>query len=284
MRNQRGREALPRALDDRLPGSIERRRAQTLHSPKSQRGFTLVEMLVAVVTGAFLVATAFRMLTANQRTADLIANKGDLRDRATLATTQVNRTLTMAGFGITRMDVVFRKSGSLSDTILVWSNPSERRTTLIDSAPAGTEVLRVFKDSGFTVGGFLGITDSLNHEYSRVIGVSGDSINGFRIKLSGGISNSFAAGVPDIYPVQKERIFADPQQKALIRYVDDRRQTLGEGITSFRTQFLNVNGTAAAAHKDIRVITFSLTGSFKAPAGANGNMSFSSTVIPRNIL
>lgn len=251
---------------------------------RRQAGFTLVEMLVAVVTGAILVAAAFRMLNANQRTADLIAEKGDLRDQATLATTQVNRTLTMAGFGITRMDVVFRKAGSLTDTVIVWSNPSERRTTLIDSAPAGTNVLRVFKDSGFTQGCFLGITDSLKHEYTRVTSISGDSVNGFRIYLSGSLENSFAAGVPDIYPVRKERIFADPEEKALIRYVDDRRQTLGEGITAFRAQLLNVNGATAASHKDIRVITFSLTGSFKAPAGSSGLMSFSSTVIPRNIL
>ena len=251
---------------------------------RRQAGFTLVEMLVAVVTGAFLVATAFRMLTANQKTADLIAEKGDLRDQATLATTQVNRTLTMAGFGITRMDVIFRSAGTLTDTVIVWSNPSERRTTLIDSAPAGTTVLRVFKDSGFTAGCFLGITDSLKHEYKRVSSVSGDSANGYRLYLSAGLGQSFAAGVPDIYPVQKERIFAEPQQKTLVRYVDDRRQTLGGGITAFRAQLLNVNGTQAAAHRDIRVITFSLTGTFKAPAGATGNMSFSSTVIPRNIL
>lgn len=252
---------------------------------RTQRGFTLVEMLVAMVVGSVLMTGLFRIWNQNRTTTEMIANKGDLRDRVTLATTQVNRSITMAGFGIENMEVVRRAAGSLTDTLVVYSNESERRTTLVDSAARNATSIRVFKDSGLAVGGLLGITDSLQHEYARIQSISGNEDDGFVVALSGPLANAYSAGVPDIYPVTKERFFADAQGKALVRYVGDRRQTLGDGITQFKVQLLDSRGNPAATHKDIRVITFSLVGSYKASTGTSpGVLSFSSTVIPRNIL
>lgn len=251
---------------------------------KRQAGFSLIEMMVAVVVGSLLITSLFRLWTHNQRTTDLIANKGDFRDKATLATTQLNRSITMAGFGISKMDVMRRQSGSLSDTLVVYSNTTERRTTLVDTAAAGTSMITVFKDSGFTAGCFLGITDSIKHEYARVDRMEGDSINGFRLYLIAGLGNSYLPGVPDIYPVQRERFYADAQNRTLVRFVDDRRLTIGAGVTTFRVQFLDLNGNSASTHRDIRVVTFSISGNYKAPTGSPSTMSFSSTVIPRNIL
>jgi prepilin-type N-terminal cleavage/methylation domain-containing protein len=261
-----------------------RNRAQTRHPSESQQGFTLPEMLVALVVSSFLVLGLFRIWNQNRRTTDLIANKGDFRDRATLATTRVNRTVTMAGFGISRMDVVSRRSGSGTDTLVVYSNPSERRTTLIESVPAGAREIKVFKDSGFAVGCFLGITDSLKNEYARVEGIGGNASDGYLLTLSGGLANAYLAGVPDIYPVQREKIFADSAAKSLVRVVDDRRQALGGGITEFRVQLLDNTGNPAATQRELRVITFTLSGNYKAPAGMPSLMTFTSTVIPRNIL
>lgn len=251
---------------------------------KRQAGFSLIEMMVAVVVGSLLITSLFKLWTNNQRTTDLIANKGDFRDKATLATTQLNRSITMAGFGISKMDVIYRSSGSLSDTLVVFSNNTERRTTLVDSVAAGASEIKVFKDSGFSAGCFLGITDSIKHEYARVHRIEGDSIDGFKLVLTAGLANSYQTGVPDVYPVQRERFFADAENRTLVRFVDDRRLTVGAGVTAFRVQFLNINGNPASSHKDIRVVTFSLSGSYKAPTGTPSTMSFSSTVIPRNIL
>jgi len=281
---QAGWEALARDAGRCPEASPEGRRAPSLLPSESQRGFSLPEMMVALVVSSLLIAGLFRIWNQNRRTTDLISSKGDFRDKATLATTRVNRTVTMAGFGITRMDVVKRVSGTRTDTLVVYSNPSERRTTVIEPAPAGTREIRVFKDSGFAVGCFLGITDSLKHEYARVEGISGNETDGYRLTLSGALSNGYLAGVPDIYPVQREKIFADPTAKSLIRIVDDRRQALGEGITEFRVQLLTNSGSQATTHKDIRVITFTILGNYKAPAGVPSLMTFTSTVIPRNIL
>lgn len=252
---------------------------------RAQTGFTLVEMLVAMVVGSLLMTGLFRIWNQNKTASDMIASKGDFRDRVTLATTQVNRSITMAGFGISKMEVVRRAAGSLTDTLVLYSNESERRTTLVDSAARHSTSIKVFKDSGFVVGGLLGITDSIKHEFARIQSIQGNETDGFTVALSGPLANAYSAGVPDIYPVTKERIFADAQGKSLVRYVGDRRQTLGEGITQFKVQLLDHRGSAAAAHKDIRVITFSLVGSYKATAGATpAVLSFNSTVIPRNIL
>jgi prepilin-type N-terminal cleavage/methylation domain-containing protein len=249
-----------------------------------QRGFTMVELMVALVAGALVVAAMFRLLDQNRKAADLISNRGDFRNQATLATTQVNRAITMAGFGISRMEVLKRSAGSLTDTLTVFSNPGERRTTLVDTATAGRTSFRVFKDSGLSVGGWVGITDSLKHEYVRVLGIEEDFVEGFRVHIYGQLANTYLPGVHDIYPVQRERYFIDPTERTLVRYVDDRRLKLAEGVTEFKVQLLTQTGSPASVHRDIRVVTFSLTGRYKAPAGTLNSMSFSSTVIPRNIL
>ncbi len=281
---QKGYEALAHGGRRGLKASAEGLRASSRLPSESQRGFSLPEMLVALVVGSLLIMGLFRIWNQNRRTTDLIANKGDFRDRATLATTRVNKSVTMAGFGITRMDVVKRRPGSVTDTLVIYSNPSERRTTLIEAVSAGARELKVFKDTGFTAGCFLGITDSLHNEYVRVEDIEGNESDGFRLALSGGLSYAYQAGVPDIYPVQREIIFADTAAKALIRIVDDRRQSLGSGITEFRVQLLDNSGNAAATQRELRVITFSLTGNYKALAGMPSLMTFTSTVIPRNIL
>jgi prepilin-type N-terminal cleavage/methylation domain-containing protein len=247
-------------------------------------GFTLIEMLITLVIGSILVSAVFRLWQQNRRASELISSKGDFRDRATLATTQLNRSITMAGFGMTRMDVLRKGSGTHTDTLVVYSNDSERRTTLMDTARSGQTVLRVFKDSGFAASTFLGITDSLNHEYRRVARIAGNAVDGFEIHLTSALSHTYLPGVPDIYPVQRERFFADVAEKSLVRYVDDRRIILAGGVTEFRVQLLTRSGAPASLHRDIRVVTFSLTGQYKAPQGMPSSMSFSSTVIPRNIL
>jgi prepilin-type N-terminal cleavage/methylation domain-containing protein len=247
-------------------------------------GFTLIELLVSLVIGSFLVTALFQIWNTNRKETDRIQTKADYRDRATLATTALNRSITMAGFGLSKLDVISRVSGSLTDTLKLYSNAEERRTTLRDTARIGSVQLTVFKDSGFTVGTLIGITDSLKQEYVRLTAISGDASSGFRFTVSPALGNAYLPGVPDIYPVQKETFYIDHADSVLVRLVDSRRIELAQGITEFRVDLRDGSGAPATKCKNIRVITFSLTGSYKAPTGAPSQMSFSSTVIPRNIL
>lgn len=247
-------------------------------------GFTLAEMLVATVIGALLMTAVLRLWKANQSETNRIQDKTDFRDKATLATTKLNRSITMAGFGITKMDVIQRRAGTLSDTLTIYSNESELRTTLRDSAKISGSYLMVFKDTGFTEGGMLGITDSINQEYATIAAISGDTANGFRIELSSGLQNTYLPGVPDIYPVQKEIIYIDGSTSSLVRKVGQNRQVLSDGITDFRVDMRDGSGNIATYYRNIRVITFSMMGTYKAPSGTPNQMRFSSTVIPRNLL
>lgn len=250
----------------------------------SAAGFTLIELLVSLVIGSMLITSLFKLWQTNQSETDRIQSKVDYRDRFTIATTAVNRSITMAGFGMSKMDVIVKATGSYTDTLTLYSNESERRTTLRDTVRAGNSAMIVFKDSGFVVGCLIGITDSLRHEYVRISSISGDSNSGFRLGFSPPLHNSYSAGVPDIYPVEKEVFFIDGTQRALVRKVDDARFVLATGMTDFRIDLRNGTGMPATSCQSIRVVTFSLLGTFKAPAGTPNQMRFSSTVIPRNIL
>jgi prepilin-type N-terminal cleavage/methylation domain-containing protein len=253
-------------------------------SLRRERGFTMVEVMVSLVMGAILLTAVYRLWLANHNTSARLGSKTDFRDRATLATTGLNRSITMAGFGMTKLDVLFRIRTEASDTLIVYSNPTERRTTLRDTAYVGSTSILVFTDSGFATGGRIGITDSLQQEYSIITGVTGDSATGFRLGLSAPLEHKFLAGVPDIYPVQKEKFFINRATNALVRKVDASTTVLAAGINDFRVELKDAAGNDATSYRSIRVVTFSLAGTYKAPQGSFNTMRFSSTVIPRNIL
>ncbi|MDQ3002082.1 MAG: prepilin-type N-terminal cleavage/methylation domain-containing protein [Fibrobacterota bacterium] len=247
-------------------------------------GFTLIELLVSLVIGSMLITSLFKLWQTNQSETNRIQSKVDYRDRFTIATTAVNRSITMAGFGMSKMNVIVKATGSFTDTLTLYSNESERRTTLRDTALAGHSSMLVFKDSGFVEGCLIGITDSLRHEYVRVSSMSGDSSAGFRLEFSPALRYTYAAGVPNIYPVKREIFFIDGTEQALIKKVDDDRVVLATGMKDFRIDLRDGSGLPATSCQSIRVVTFSLMGTYKAPAGTPNQMRFSSTVIPRNIL
>lgn len=252
---------------------------------KRQTGFTLVEMLVSMVIGGMLITSLFKLWNNNRLETDRIQSKSDFRDRATLATTALNRSITMAGFGLTKIDVIRSATGSLSDTLTLFSNAAERHTTLRDSAAYHASELCVFNDTGFTVGSLLGITDSLNQQIVKVVSISGDSSTGFLIRIEPGLESPFAAGVPDIFPVQKEVFYVDRgEDTSLVKHLNGRRTVLARGITEFRVDLRDANGAIATQCRNIRVVTFSLAGSYRPVAGTVDLMRFSSTVIPRNLL
>jgi prepilin-type N-terminal cleavage/methylation domain-containing protein len=251
---------------------------------KRESGFTLVEMLVALVIGSMVITAVFRIWRANQSESTRIGIKSDFRDRATLATTSLNRAITMAGFGMSKMNVIQKGSGSSTDTLTLFSNPQERRTTLRDTARLGSNEILIFTDSGFVVGGMLGITDSLQQEYAKIIDIHGDTASGFRITLAGQLEHTYKPGVPDVYPVEKERFFIQGSSQTLFRIVGDRNIALAKGITEFRVDLRDASGNPTNISKNMRVVSFQFTGTYKAPQGTPNQMRFSSTVIPRNIL
>jgi prepilin-type N-terminal cleavage/methylation domain-containing protein len=247
-------------------------------------GFTLVETMVSVVIGALLMTALYQLWTANERTSLRLGNKSDFRDRATLATTQLNHSITLAGFGLTKLDVIFRSRAEATDTLIVYSNPSERKTTLRQTAPLGSSTILVFIDTGLSVGTRIGITDSLQQEYAVISAISGDLAQGFTLTLSSPLLHRYEAGVPDIFPVQREKYYIDRNTSALIHKINSATSVLADGITDFRVDLFDGSGNPASSYHAIRVVNFSMTGTYKVPAGNFNTMRFSSTVIPRNIL
>lgn len=249
-----------------------------------QTGFTLIEVMVSTVLAAILMTALFRLWGDNQSASLRLGNKADFRDKATLATTALNRAITMAGFGMSKLDVIARGHADSTDTLILYHNPEERRTTLRDTARVGSNYLLVFNDSGFAEGGRLAITDSLHQEYAVIAGITGDSASGFRLQLASPLQHRFDPGVPDIFPAVREKFYIDRDSHDLVKDSEGSESVLASEITEFRVELKDASGNPSSSYKSIRVVTFALAGKFKAPEGTFNQMRFSSTVIPRNIL
>ena len=129
-----------------------------------QVGFTLIELLVSMVIGALLVGSLFQLWNNNLRSTYRIQKRGDFRDAATLATTQLNHSIMMAGFGMSKMEVMVKATSDSTDTLTLYSNTSEIRTTLRDTAREFAHEIVVFKDTGFVIGSYIGafLANALN--------------------------------------------------------------------------------------------------------------------------
>jgi type IV pilus assembly protein PilW len=87
-----------------------------LHRNRNQAGFSLVELMVAVAIGAFLMLVIMSMFASTSRSRALQTALSGLNESGRFALSMLSRDLRMAGYRETNW-----MSGSLADTIIVTS-------------------------------------------------------------------------------------------------------------------------------------------------------------------
>jgi hypothetical protein len=247
---------------------------------KNEKGISWLEPVVAMAAAGLLGLALFKLGSA-PRGAGRIEEKGGFHERAALAADQIRGSIAMAGFGITRMEVLRKSGGARTDTLTIFSNLGGRSTTLIAPAAANDSVIALFDNPGLAPGVHLGICDGDKSEYALVKEIDGDSLRGFRVSLASPLAYAYPAGAPDVYPVQRELYFIDLERRSLIHFVDERRMVLAPDMREFRVQLRDQFGAVTAVVQNVKAVTFSLAGSGTNADGASGQMSISSTAIAR---
>lgn len=82
----------------------------------SQRGFTMIEMLVAMAIGLFLIAGVFQIFVANKQSSRIQNNLSHLQENGRYAIIQIGRTLRMTGFKADPTDTTSFVTGAATGT------------------------------------------------------------------------------------------------------------------------------------------------------------------------
>lgn len=258
--------------------------ARPMNPPATGRegGMGIPELMISLVIGALLLSGLFHVWNVNQKESNRIQNKAESRGQLTLAANRLQKSLTLAGFGMDRITTIFKGEGTPSDTLIVYSNEPENRTTLTDTTQVGDTLFLVANARGFKVGCWLGITDGGRQEYLKVrdLDSTTEGANYLAVEPS---RYGYIAGSPDIYPVKREKFYTDARSLALVRIVDNTPEEVARGISDLQIEFKTRQGASTQDARLMKMMSFSFKGSYDSSATAAMNkVTFSSTVIPRN--
>jgi len=247
---------------------------------RGQSGFSLVELLLGITLGTFVLAGIYRLWSNNSEQGNRIQSKIELRNQLALSTKRLNRSITIAGIGLDKVVGLTRIDAIGSDTLNVYTNPDEARTTLVHNYTAGETSITVTEASLFQGIGYVVLANGGSGEVRRVSLKQGAILN-----LESGFENDYASGSAKVFPANREQYYTDQQtQKFVMVSKAGSAVIIAHNVQNFQVAFRNKAGEATDDLSEVRFVNYSLTGIYPAREGALNSMVYSSTSIPRNIL
>lgn len=244
---------------------------------KDGKGFTLIEAVVGLLISSLVLAAALALWNTHQTEGTRLAKKIELRNRLTLASKRLQRSVTLAGIGLDGAASLAKADAVPSDTLTLYTNPEERSTLLSADADHHVAAIQVDDPSLFAAGGYVALVGGGHAELRRVEGIQGPILT-----LDSPFANDYAVAVARVMPAWRERFYSDRQHPRFLRETAQGVQEVASDVKNFQVAFLDRHGESTEDAGKVRSVRFSLTGVFPARKGAIDNIEFSSTAIPRN--
>jgi prepilin-type N-terminal cleavage/methylation domain-containing protein len=242
-------------------------------------GFSLLESLVAMVVGAIVLAGAYGLWSTHNEESYLIGKKIDTQNDLTLAAKRLQRAVTLAGLGLGGAVNIDMEDAAGSDTLTLYRNPSEQRTTLTGDVPNASTTIQVDNPAPFIEAGYVAIALNGIGEVRKIAGVYGSSI-----ELVSAFASTYPVAGTMVYPAARERYFSDQDSSVFVREENGQEFEVATSVKDFQVTFMDGEGAETANLAEVRSIRFSMTGTYPAKEGALNSMVLSSTAIPRNML
>lgn len=246
---------------------------------KRQGGFTTIEIMIGTVIGGIVLAGAFGVWKSSQEEGHRLQKKNQLRDQMALASKQIQRSITLAGTGMGLAPNLVRADAVGSDTLMIFTNQGEARSSLVSNPAVGQYTVFVADGSIFQNARFLALADTARGEVKPI-----DRVQGTVVILGKPLERSYDRMVTMAIPAKREKYYSDQESKTLIRMVDGQAKVMGEDILNFQVSFRDRRGASTNDPRQARTVWFSYTGTFPAREGALNSLLFTSTAIPRNVL
>lgn len=243
------------------------------------RGFTLIEALVGMVVGALVMAGAWRVWKTQHEESFRLRKKTELRDRMALSSKQIQRSITLAGIGLSRAPTLVKADAVGSDTLTIYTNESEARTRPISNLMVGQYAIHVQQPGLLAGAQYVAITDGTRGEVKAV-----DRVHGSVVVLRGPLESAYPMATASLLPARREKYWTDQGGSRLLRSVNASVTVLSEDVRNFQVSFRDRTGASTELPREVRSVHFSFTGVFPARPGMINSLNFTSTAIPRNLL
>lgn len=242
-------------------------------------GFSLVEVIIGMVVGSMVMAGAYSIWLTHQTEGNKLSKKIELRNKLTLASKKIQKSVTLAGIGLAGSANLSKQDAVGSDTLIVFANTQERKSGLASATDHHTPVIQVASPGIFEGAEYIGIAGGGHAELRRVVQVSGTGL-----QLDTAFTNDYPVAGTLVFPAERERFYTDQDSSQFIREASDGAYVVATDVKNFQISFADKHGESTEIPGRIRTVRYSLTGVFPAKAGAISTMIFSSTAIPRNTL
>lgn len=246
---------------------------------KTSAGFTTVELIIGFTVGAIVLAGVYRLWTTNSYEGMRLQQKIELRNQMALSTKKLNQSIIEAGYGLDKVIGLAKDDAIGTDTLTLYRNPSQLRTTLAGSYQHSHAYLTVSNGSLFTSAKYIVLVNGNIGEVRSITRIEGSTI-----LLSRRFDRDYAVAGTSAMPCIQDKYYTDQQTNHLVRVVDGNPTIIGRKILNFQVSFRDKNGNQTENLSQIRFVNYSLTGVYTAQEGALSSVVFSSTSIPRNLL
>jgi hypothetical protein len=231
------------------------------------------------VISSIVLAGAFMLWNTHQQEGMQLAQKISIRNEMTLSSKRIQRSVTLAGFGLDGAANLSKDDAVGSDTLIIYSNSREKRSALASDYVHGYPVLQVADGSAFQGSYYVAIKSGSSREIRRIARRTGSILElDSPLKLDYKVDSAMA------YPASRERYYSDQGAKVLMRENTDGSMVLAKDVTNFQVSFRDKHGESTENGSEVRTVLYSFTGVYKAREGALNSIVFSSSAIARNAL
>jgi len=246
---------------------------------KRAGGFTLVETIVGMVIGTLVLAAAYSLWRTHQVEGMRLSKKIELRNKLTLASKRLQRSVTLAGLGLSGAPNLGKQDAEGSDTLIIYTNPTEAKAGLAADADHHIAAIQVDATAPFAAGSYVALVGGGHAELRRIVSISGSSL-----ALDSALANDYTMAGTLAFPASRERYYSQQDSTRFVHETSDIAHVIATDVKNFQVSFADKLGRSTDIPSQVRTVRFSLTGIFPAREGAINSIILSSTAIPRNTL
>jgi prepilin-type N-terminal cleavage/methylation domain-containing protein len=239
---------------------------QTTRIIKNKKGVTLIELLIALIISALLIAGIYKTFIGQQKTYIVQEQVVDMQQNLRAGINKMIREIRMAGFG--GLDYVLSLSGGVNGYSNIITPSGDNEITIV----GGFKQIRRDNGEPIVVDSALGKTLTLNyatdefdgekHKYISIGGLESNKVLSRSknvITLEKDLNLNFPSGTP-IFKIQA--ITYNKTNDNVLRRDENTgggAQPLAENIEDLRFEYFDANGNATTNPGNIRMVRVTIT-------------------------